>query len=673
MGFMKKVILSFDDGYEQDYTEAYKYLKSKGLKATSYLVTGDVGKNGYLSWDNVREMIKDGWDFQCHTHHHEMLTKLTEQEIDRDIRISKNEFFRRCFPIPEHCAHPFGVKNDISEKVIKKHFKTARAGSTAKGGDYDIISYGIHGNHDLKELVRDNSVLFLHTHDVSDNHKGYGVSPAKFKKTVDYLIRKDFDFITISEYFVNKELYQQIFNKNKKFVIMAAGSAKRWGDYLGVPKQLVEVDNEPILHRTIRLLKENNIQDIYVTVPEKGYYGDLGVEEIVGSSEKEIDKFLNAKHLSGAVFMWGDCWFSEEAIKTIIENQEPLMFFGNGGGNKYTSKRWGEIYAVKTNDTFFEKVVELDANRDQMQRCASWELYGYIFTGELPTRNYAPHQPTPNTDGLFISDPVKLSRYFTEIHDFTDDFDYPEDYDIWIERYNHHFLKEVWDAEPKKKFTVSYNIMAHPSRKEFVNYLKNKLGDVKVIWDKTNNIWDTRKMCLEDHIKQGKDFGITIQDDTLLCENFKEKAEQFINQIGEKEVIHNFFYRMYSSPLVVEEAINRRENYIKNETPGIVSELCFSFPTHLMREMIDACDSSDKCSVYVPEGAKDADWVMDEGYVKDKGLYSYFTIPSLADHRVEIDSLYYPKGFISPNVLKYRRSWWFYGEPWGGNQKKTIL
>jgi peptidoglycan/xylan/chitin deacetylase (PgdA/CDA1 family) len=664
MGNMKKVILSFDDGYEEDYKVVYPFLKRKGIKATSFLVTNDVGKNGYISWENVREMVKYGWEFGCHTDKHLPLDKVSKEEIEREIFISKNEFWRRSLPVPEYFAYPFCIRNNSIIDIVKKYFKGARGGSTSEGHNYDIVSYGLHGKHDIKKIVKENDVIFLHTHDVSDNHRGFGLEVEKFKEIINYLVEQNCQFITMSEYSKVKS------EKRPEVVIMAAGPAHRWGNYLGVPKQLIEVEGEKLLHRTIRLLRENGVDKIFITVPKKGAFGKLNVdEEIVGNPKHEINKFLNAKEHAGAVFLWGDCYFSEKAIKTILKNEEPLMFFGNAGGNKYTGKKWGEIFAVKTNNEFFKKVVELEKHKEEMPRCASWELFGFISTGKMPDRNFAPHKIGETDNGLCIPDPEKIKRYFTQIHDFTDDFDYPADYDNWIKRYNKHFLKDAWEVKPRKKFTVSYNIMAHPSRKKLVSYLQGRLGDVKVIWDKTGNIWDTRKMCLEDHIKQGKDFGITIQDDTILCRNFKERAERFINQIKEKEAIYNFFYRMYLSPEEIEEAIKHNRNYIKNKLPGIVSEIVFAFPTHLMREMIDVCDSSDKMSAHA-KGLDVADWVMDERYVKDKGLYSYFCIPSLADHRFELDSLYYPKDFINKLVYACRMAWWFCEDVWEGQEKK---
>ena len=453
---------------------------------------------------------------------------------------------------------------------------------------------------------------------------------------------------------------------------MAAGSSSRWDNYMNIPKHLVEIDGEQIIKRTIRLLKEYGISNIYITVPEKGFFGDLGVKEIVGSSEKEIDKFLNAKQHIGATFLWGDCYFTENAIKKIVENEEDLMFFGNPEFNKYTGKPYGEIYAVKTNEEFFKKAIEIEKHRDSMSRCASWELYGYILKNKIPYSGYYPHFEE-KVDGMCIKDPDKVSKYFTEINDFTDDFDKPKDYDEWIKRYNEYFLQDAWSKKPKETFTFSYNIMAHPKRKKYIPYLKKKLGNIKVIWDTDNDIFDTRQRCLEDHIKQGKDFGITVQDDAILCHDFKKKAELFVNQIGEREAIYNFYYTMHEPNSKVDKAIRARKNYLQRDVPGIGSEIVFAFPTHLMQEMIDTCRAKTNMSAHakgIDKDGKIGDWALDERYAKEKAMPTYFSVPSLVDHRVELDSLYYPKGFIREDIYVFRKAWWFYGDVWEGFQKK---
>ena len=52
----KPIILTFDDGYEDNYTEMLPILEEYGMKATVYVITNQIGQPGYLTWDQLRAM-----------------------------------------------------------------------------------------------------------------------------------------------------------------------------------------------------------------------------------------------------------------------------------------------------------------------------------------------------------------------------------------------------------------------------------------------------------------------------------------------------------------------------------------------------------------------------------------------------------------------------------------
>lgn len=68
----KPVIITLDDGYADNYTNAFPLLQKYGFKATMSLVTQpiDFGDPNYVSWDNVIEMHQAGIDFAAHTYRH---------------------------------------------------------------------------------------------------------------------------------------------------------------------------------------------------------------------------------------------------------------------------------------------------------------------------------------------------------------------------------------------------------------------------------------------------------------------------------------------------------------------------------------------------------------------------------------------------------------------------
>ena len=201
--------------------------------------------------------------------------------------------------------------------------------------------------------------------------------------------------------------------------------------------------------------------------------------------------------------------------------------------------------------------------------------------------------------------------------------------------------KNTWKTQSGgrtiRKITFNYNIMAHEKRRELAEQLAEELN-CDIIWDRKNNVWDTRKRCLKHHIKSKKDIGITIQDDCTLAPNFKELAETFIRE-KYGNYAYNFFY-MKGRHAQEELFANQEQGYVKKKF--FINEIAFGIPTSVMPEIIEHCKDTDSDSLL-------ARWIT-------KNLTTYYPLPSLADHK-QIPSIYYEK------TGKDRLAWWFYGNP----------
>src|SRR5512143_1389303 len=63
----RSVVITFDDGWLNNYTDAFQILKEHGLSATIFVVTGFIGRPGYMNWNQLKEMSNAGISIQSHT------------------------------------------------------------------------------------------------------------------------------------------------------------------------------------------------------------------------------------------------------------------------------------------------------------------------------------------------------------------------------------------------------------------------------------------------------------------------------------------------------------------------------------------------------------------------------------------------------------------------------
>ena len=91
------VLLTFDDGYKNNYTNAYPILKKYNKKATIFLNTAYIGVDeDYLTWEQILEMYDSGLiDFQLHSHSHlSVINKLEIESFFSDEDFNKKELYR---------------------------------------------------------------------------------------------------------------------------------------------------------------------------------------------------------------------------------------------------------------------------------------------------------------------------------------------------------------------------------------------------------------------------------------------------------------------------------------------------------------------------------------------------------------------------------------------------
>jgi peptidoglycan/xylan/chitin deacetylase (PgdA/CDA1 family) len=82
-------VLTFDDGYEDNYTTLLPMLEDRHMTGTVYMVTNSIGRKGYLSWNQLRDMQNRGIELGSHTANHQPLTSLDREKQAEEMKLSK--------------------------------------------------------------------------------------------------------------------------------------------------------------------------------------------------------------------------------------------------------------------------------------------------------------------------------------------------------------------------------------------------------------------------------------------------------------------------------------------------------------------------------------------------------------------------------------------------------
>ena len=80
------VVLTFDDGNRSDWSVALPALRQRGWTATSFVTPAFIGRPGYMTWPEVRELHQAGWCVGAHGLDHTPLATLPEAELRRHLR-----------------------------------------------------------------------------------------------------------------------------------------------------------------------------------------------------------------------------------------------------------------------------------------------------------------------------------------------------------------------------------------------------------------------------------------------------------------------------------------------------------------------------------------------------------------------------------------------------------
>ena len=129
----KPIVITFDDGYKDNYQYAYPILKKYDYTATVFVVTSIIGKtnefdvkkhlqpeNKMMDWSEIKSLATGGITIGSHTLTHPHLTQISQTEARQEIMESKNVLEKGLGKEVQFFCYPYGDNNDTVAKMVKE-------------------------------------------------------------------------------------------------------------------------------------------------------------------------------------------------------------------------------------------------------------------------------------------------------------------------------------------------------------------------------------------------------------------------------------------------------------------------------------------------------------------------------------------------------------------------
>jgi peptidoglycan/xylan/chitin deacetylase (PgdA/CDA1 family) len=117
----RSAVLTFDDGYEDFYTDAFPILKKYNIKATIYIINNFIGRPGFMNQGQIQKVLDSGLvQLGCHTLDHFYLKKAGKNVATREILVSKFRL-ENLFHVPVLTfAYPYGAFDGQAIDIVRE-------------------------------------------------------------------------------------------------------------------------------------------------------------------------------------------------------------------------------------------------------------------------------------------------------------------------------------------------------------------------------------------------------------------------------------------------------------------------------------------------------------------------------------------------------------------------
>lgn len=205
-----------------------------------------------------------------------------------------------------------------------------------------------------------------------------------------------------------------------RVIIAAGGEGERWNDFRNTPKHLIKIEEEILLHRTVKQFKKYSNDIIIIAKDERYKVEGSGLVSPQIGNWYDFGKIYSSNHIwsdKKTIIVFGDVYFTDEAVNKIMTDKNEYRFFLRKGPSKYTGKGHKEIFAISFSASMNEKIkTYIEELVDKKQTGAgAWRLYLHMH----------------NKSNIRSVEECFKAGGYTEINDWTEDFDRAQDILKW--------------------------------------------------------------------------------------------------------------------------------------------------------------------------------------------------------------------------------------------------
>jgi peptidoglycan/xylan/chitin deacetylase (PgdA/CDA1 family) len=154
----RSVVITFDDGYEDNYTRAFPVLKKYGFPATIFVISDVLNTKGFLTTEQMREMHAQGIDIGSHTRLHPYLPDASSERRREEIFGSKARLERELGAEIALFAYPAGGFEEESKRLVAQ---AGYAGACSTNRGYDRFNRDVFELKRIRFSDRDNRADYL--------------------------------------------------------------------------------------------------------------------------------------------------------------------------------------------------------------------------------------------------------------------------------------------------------------------------------------------------------------------------------------------------------------------------------------------------------------------------------------------------------------------------------